>query len=80
MLSNRQFTDHLPADWYTLGLLAPVEPERLEAAIDDGFITPNLNQKGAKRLLRSWRDEDKVVTLQATIPGVTQVRPGVCTC
>ena len=29
VLSNGHYSDHLPADWYTLSLLAPVDPERL---------------------------------------------------
>ena len=48
ILSDRAYTHALPARWMTLYLLSQLPPETLVALIEDGTVSPKLQQK--KRL------------------------------
>jgi hypothetical protein len=50
ILSNVQHAEHLPPSWYTLSQLATIEEARLEQAITDGEVTPEMSRKDVKKL------------------------------
>lgn len=49
-LTNASHATHLPASWYTLSILASLDPEDIEAAIADGDIHPEMHRKDAEAL------------------------------
>jgi hypothetical protein len=53
ILSDRAYTHALPARWMTLYLLSQLPPETLVALIEDGTVSPKLQQKDAIALLPS---------------------------
>jgi hypothetical protein len=48
--SNRAHAPDLPASWYTLAVLASLDPDDIEAAIADGVIHPEMERKDAEAL------------------------------
>ena len=53
VLSDRAYTHALPASWMTLYLLSQLPPGTLVALIEDGTVSPKLQQKDAIALLPS---------------------------
>lgn len=58
-LSNPQFTAHLPPNWATLAALAALDAETFDDAVKANIITPDLQQRQAKRLARGGVDAVK---------------------
>lgn len=52
-LSNARYTAHLPPNWATLAALASLDVETFDDAVAKGVITPDLQQRQAKRLSRA---------------------------
>lgn len=58
-ISNRSHANDLPADLETVYQLATMTAPALEAAIEDGRVTPDLTRKEAKALRREVEGDDE---------------------
>lgn len=60
-LSNAAHAPHLPASWYTLAILASLDPDDIERAIADGAIRPEMERNEVESLkarlapLKPWQ-------------------------
>jgi hypothetical protein len=85
ILSDRAYTHALPARWMTLYLLSQLPSETLVALIEDGTVSPKLQQKDAIALLPSRSgattahahsdDEDLDGCCAFCVEAVSAVRP-----
>ncbi len=80
VLSNATHVSHLPASWSALAELARVEPKRLEAAIADGTVRPDMPRTATNRIVneqkfREWQFSERPQRAASSPPPPTPPTP-----